>query len=151
MAVERAPELEELAREWEAMHRRKDFAGVRSSLSASDCFLSIGTDPGEIWESRDAVMPEMQQMVESAESGGLDAEMGAPRAYRDGDVGWIVGLDGAFKLPDGTAIPVRSVVIVHREGEEWKAVFSMAAIPVPNVALDDPGSTLTRELAATHA
>lgn len=147
MAVERAPELEEVAQRFDALVRSKNFAAARELLSADESFLAIGTDAHEVWESREAMMPEFEQMASSAETGGLDTEMGELRCYRDGDVGWIVGLHGVFKRSDGTTVPSRSVVIVRREDGEWKAVCSLASIPVPNAVLDDPNSPLAHALA----
>ena len=57
-----------------------------------------------------------------------------------------MGLNGAFILSDGTKVPLRGITILHREAGEWKAVFNMAAIPVPNSALK-AGSELARALA----
>jgi ketosteroid isomerase-like protein len=148
MAVEQAPELQEVAQRFNALLRSKNFSAARELLSADDSFVAIGTDAHEVWESREAMMPEFEHMASSAETGGLDTEMGDLRCYRDGDVGWIVGLHGVFKRSDGTTVPNRSVVIVRREDGEWKAVCSIASIPVPNAVLDDPDSPLSRELAA---
>ena len=148
MAVERAPELEEVVQRFDALVRSKNFAAARELLSADESFLAIGTDAHEVWESREAMMPEFEQMASSAETGGLDTEMGELRCYRDGDVGWIVDLHGVFKRSDGTTVPNRSVVVVRREDGEWKAVCSLASIPVPNAVLDDLNSPLAHELAA---
>jgi SnoaL-like domain len=148
MPIERAPELEEMAKRFTALVRKKDFATAREMLSTDESFLAIGTDGSEIWRTREELMPEFEQMAESAETGELDGDDGEMRGYRQGDVGWIVGLDGGFKLSDGGRIPSRTVVICHRQAGDWKMVFSMASIPVPNSALDDPSSTLSRELAA---
>jgi ketosteroid isomerase-like protein len=146
MAIERSPELEELGRTLDAAVRRRDLDVVRASFSNDDCFVAVGSDADEVWETPAEAMQQLEVMADQAESGELDSSFGELRAYRSGDVGWIVDLSGSFKLADGTLVPNRGINIVHREAGEWKLVFSMAAIPVPNAMLD-PQSAMLKELA----
>jgi len=44
MAVERAPELQEVAQRFNALLRTNNFTAARELLSADDSFLAIGTD-----------------------------------------------------------------------------------------------------------
>ncbi len=52
-------------------------------------------------------------------------------AFEEGTVGWVAD-QGTFRMPDGTEVPFRMTVVVHREDGDWKVVQEHASIGVRN-------------------
>ena len=57
---------------------------------------------------------------------------GELKAYREGDIDWVVDRDASFRLPDGTQIPFRNSVVFHREEGECRVVHGHSSIGVRN-------------------
>jgi ketosteroid isomerase-like protein len=86
-----------------------------AQLCADDVLL-VGTDAGEVWDGREAVV--------SAFAGAFDLSVqwaGEPTVRGD----WLFG-DVVFGLPDGARQPAR-VTMVFREGRLTHAHYSIAA------------------------
>jgi ketosteroid isomerase-like protein len=64
--------------------------------------------------------------------GGMHIVPGELRAYREGEVGWVVDRDASFELADGTQIPFRSTLVYRREDGEWKLVHLHSSLGVRN-------------------
>jgi SnoaL-like domain len=90
----------------------------------------VGTDPDEWWEGFDAFREAMRAQSEAM--GGMHIVPGELRAYREGEVGWVVDRDASFELADGTQIPFRSTLVFHREDSEWKLVHLHSSLGVRN-------------------
>ena len=72
--------------------------------------------PDEWWEGFEAIREAMRAQSEAMEWMRIVA--GELRAYREGEVGWVVDRDASFRLPDGTQIPFRNSVVFRREDGE---------------------------------
>ena len=74
----------------------------------------------------------------------------APRvidAREAGDIGWIV-TESRWEFEDGGFLPVRGLVVLHREDGVWKFVAGVTAPAIPNDLLR-PGSPITQAAQAS--
>lgn len=147
MAIERAPELEQLAKEAADAYRRGDIAALERMFSRDPAVLQVGTDPAEVWEGPDQVLEELRAELASLTEESAEPIQEERRGYRAGDAGWVF-TQGKYRLSDGSEIPARGIRIFHREDGEWKLVQSFISIAVPNSALE-AGSPLVQALSET--
>lgn len=136
MATERAPELERLIEQISGHGKQGDVDTLERTLSHDPALLIVGTARTEIWEGRDEIIEgartEMERVGEESDFESIQDER---RGYRAGDVGWVF-VQGKYRIADGSEIPTRGVVILRREGGDWKVVQSFYSIAVPNSALE---------------
>jgi hypothetical protein len=145
MAIERAPELEELSKQMLDAYQTGHIETIDRAMSHDDAVMMIGTDPEEIWEGHEATIAALRdEMGSLQEETGFESIHIEDRAYCEGDVGWIV-TKGKFRLADGSEIPTRGLSVAHREDGQWKFVTGMYSIAVPNAALES-GSPMAQAL-----
>jgi len=120
MTIRRSAELEEFGRRARQAFEERDNPWLEEHTASGDV-LAFGTDPGEVFRGRDAVLGlTAEDIAEINERAGITVEFDETEAYEAGDAGWIV-MHGRFVLADGSSIPVRSLIVVVREDGEWKA------------------------------
>ncbi len=127
--MERAPELEERTRQLYDAMGRGDADFLRDLVSRADGVTAIATDPEEWWEDYETITRIWGQQL--AEAGGFVLEDANPRAYASGEVGWVADRP-TFRLPDGTALPIRITGVYRREDGAWRLVQWHASIGVSN-------------------
>jgi hypothetical protein len=149
MEVRRSPELEGLANEAFRAWQTGDDAWFAARLADGEV-ASYGTAPGEVWRGREEILAlnrdrvrEMNEEVGIVDDDGVAREV---EAYEAGDTGVIV-THTSFLLEDGSAVPLRSVTVLAREGGEWKTVVGGAHVLVAN-ELIGPGSPIATAGAA---
>jgi ketosteroid isomerase-like protein len=128
--MERSADLETWLRDFYAAMERGDVDAVDSVTSKADGTVVIGTDPNEWWHGHEAIREAFEEQVE-AFGGSLPLIAGDPRAYVEGDVGWITDRP-SFKLPDGSMRETRLTGVAHRENGAWRWVQAHSSIGVPN-------------------
>ena len=85
-------------------------------ISEADGVTTIGSDPQEFWEGREAILEARSR------SGAIGAiEPGAIRAFAEGSVGWVVDRP-RLRLQDGSTMDLRLSAIFHREEGRWMLV-----------------------------
>jgi ketosteroid isomerase-like protein len=128
--MERSDELRNLTMRFYEATTTGDLSFFDRHVSHQEGVVLVGTDPDEWWEGFGALREAMR-----AQSEGM-AEMrivaGELRAYREGDVGWVVDRDASFRLADGTQIPFRNTLVFRREEGEWKVVHGHSSLGVRN-------------------
>ena len=140
MTIRRSAELEEFGRRARQAFEERDNPWLEEHTASGDV-LAFGTDPGEVFRGRDAVLGlTAEDIAEINERAGITVEFDETEAYEAGDAGWIV-MHGRFVLADGSSIPVRSLIVVVREDGEWKAGIRAVSVTAPN-DLRTPGSPL---------
>jgi ketosteroid isomerase-like protein len=131
MAVERAPELEEVVRACSAAWRRGDAIAVESFISTEDEVVMGSPGPNPTLSGRDAVVAVLRQIVPmSAGPNGGKAEFTSVQGYRDGNVGWCYA-EGVLTLPGKGRHAFRGSIVLRNELGKWKWVHWCAFIPVP--------------------
>ena len=148
MAVEHAPEIEELVRRLNDAYRRGDVDTVGRSLSSDSATMVVGSDASEITRGRDEAVAMLRGDVEQRPADAPGWAIEEIDAYREGDVAWATIL-GPYPIGDGDAIPARGSVVCRREDGEWKIVNWTFSLAVPNDALE-PGSPVVAALAVAH-
>jgi hypothetical protein len=91
----------------------------------------IGTDPAEWWQGSDEVMRAMGAQIAEMKAAGIGIERGKVRAYREGPVAWASD-KAAFKLPDGTVVPIRITAVLTGDDGRWKLVQWHSSVGVAN-------------------
>jgi len=100
-------------------------------MSASPAVSMIGTDPTE-WSTDRALTVRMaDQQSQASRATGLQYTPTDPRAWSDGDMGWVID-QPRLRLPNDAEVQMRATTIVHRENGAWKVVHQHASIGVPN-------------------
>ena len=125
-------ELKELMLRWYASFSAGDISITEQILAPQSDLLVIGTDPAEWVTGYDAIFPIFQAQTQAV--GGVQIEAGDLLAYSAGDVGWVADRP-LLKLPDGTAIPMRSTLVFQRANGGWKLVQQHNSVGVPNEEL----------------
>ena len=125
-------ELKEQMLRWYASFSAGEIGVTEQILSHAPSLLTIGTDPTEWVMGYAAIFPAYQAQTQAV--GGVQIEAGDLLAYSEGDVGWVADRP-LIKLPDGTAIPMRSTLVFHREDGAWKLVQHHNSVGVPNEEL----------------
>lgn len=140
MAIRRSTELVEFAARARKAFEERDNDWYEKHTASGDV-LAFGTDPGEIFRGRDAVLGlTIDEIAEINERAGIKVEFDETEAYEAGDAGWIV-MHGRFVLTDGTSIPVRNLIVVIREDGVWKTGMRSVSLAIPDDLLT-PGSPL---------
>jgi hypothetical protein len=128
--MEASPELADLMlRAFTAM-TQGDIAFFERHVSPRDGVLAIGTDPQEWWAGAATFLPVLHAQFQEM-GGGFPIVPGRPQGFREGAVGWIADR-ALLRLPDGTEIPFRLTLVVHREDDDWKIVQWHASIGAAN-------------------
>lgn len=107
--------------------------GDTSRATSNQDLLVIGTDPDEYWKGEVAIKNWSQQM--KALGGGFSFTPGDVEAWEEGDVAWAVDRP-RMNLPDGSSVPVRMTLVLHREADDWKLVHAHGSIGVANEGVD---------------
>jgi ketosteroid isomerase-like protein len=128
--MERSADLEAWLKDGYASMERGDVDALDGVVSRAEGTVMIGTDPNEWWHGHEAIRKAFEEQVE-AFGGGFPLTAGDPRAYVEGDVGWISDRP-SFRLPDGVAVKTRLTGVVHRENDGWCWVQAHFSIGVPN-------------------
>ena len=130
--MERSAELEDFVRESYAIMLAGDVQALDGVLSQAEETLMIGTDPDEWWERRDAFLAAFQGQTE-AMGGGITLTSADPRAYVEGDIGWVADRP-SYRLPDGTELSARVTGVLRKENGNWRWLQSHSSIGVANEA-----------------
>lgn len=135
VTVTRSPELEEWAREARRRFESADRPWFEQTTAHGEV-SSFGTAPDEQSRGRRAVlamMDDLHEPTEAAESSNEEEEEDLVEAYEAGDAGWIV-THGRFTFEDGTWVPNRVVNVLVRDpdGGGWKSVLVSSQVLVPN-------------------
>ena len=133
--MEHSDELRDLTLRFYEAAATGDLYFFEQHVSRQDRAVFIGTDPNEWWEGFEAFREAMRAQSEAIGGGGLHIVAGQPRAYQEGNVGWVIDRDALFRLPDGTEIPFRNTVVFRREEGRWKLVHGHTSIGVRNEEL----------------
>jgi ketosteroid isomerase-like protein len=149
MAVEPAPEIEQLIRDLSRAYREGDVEFIDRHTSRDSATMVVGSDAREVAHGHDDVVAMMRGDVERRPADTPGWSIQEIDAHREGDVGWATVL-GPYPLGDGPAVPARAAVVVHREDGDWKVVSWCFSFAVPNEELQ-PGSPLVDRLAAATA
>jgi ketosteroid isomerase-like protein len=128
--MERSADLEAWLKDGYASMERGDVDALDGVVSRAEGTVMIGTDPNEWWHGHDAIRKAFEEQVE-AFGGGFPLTAGDPRAYVEGDVGWISDRP-SFRLPDDVTVTTRLTGVVHRENDGWCWVQAHFSIGVPN-------------------
>ncbi len=137
MALEPAPELVQVHLDFAAAIRRHDVDALGEMISKHPATIARGTQPGAVIRGREALLTAL---------GTGDIEEGQPlvethvEAFADGDLGYVYA-DAVWTSPDGTAFPIRGLVVAHKGGGRWRYLHGLNAITVPDEILT-PGSPL---------
>ena len=133
--AKRSGELEQFFRDMIGAIEASDIRFIERTTSHEDGVVAIGSDPSEVAEGYDQIIPLMRS---STPEGGMEihARLDDVKAYEEGEVGWGYGR-GRFET-DGKSVDVRFTATLHREDGEWKVVQSHASIGVPNDRMFDP-------------
>lgn len=116
-----APELRQLTLRLYAAIASGDVAALDRFFSDQDEALLIGTDPDEWWTGHATIVRAFRTQMEEM-GGGFPLVAGQPQAYADGNVGWVADRDARFQMPDGTEVPFRLTLVLHREAGTWRIV-----------------------------
>ncbi len=130
--MEPAPELVMLIQEYYRASARGDTAFLAEFVARDAGTIVIGTDDAEWWEGGDHIVTTWSEAWQSR--GGLPVVQSEPRAFRAGDVGWIVDR-AAWQLPNGRIAPFRLSAVVRHENGRWLLAHAHFSVGVPNDAL----------------
>ena len=128
--MERSDELRDLTMRFYEATTTGDLSFFDRHVSHQEGVVLVGTDPDEWWEGFGALREAMRAQSEGM--GEMRIVAGELRAYREGDVGWVVDRDASFRLADGTQIPFRNTLVFRREEGEWKVVHGHSSLGVRN-------------------
>src|SRR3954451_14924158 len=127
----RAPDIEELVRDWLDDKQAARADGIGRLLSGYDGALAIGTEGDEWWSGAEAFR------TAHVSGAPFTASIDSLEAHQEGDVAWAaVRAVIATGEPGGFAIRL-SLVLVH-EDDGWRIVQSHASAPEPQ---SGPGAT----------
>ena len=132
--MERSDELAAVTLELYRAIEAGDTAAVERRVSGRAEALFIGTDPAEWWEGAEAFMAAMRAQAEAI-GGQIRLAPGRLRAYREGDVGWVVDDGPTLRFPDGNELRARHTLLYRREDGEWRLVHEHVSFGVPNEAV----------------
>ena len=116
-----------------------DTAAVERHVSRRTEALFIGTDPTEWWEGAAAFLAAMRTQA-AAIGGQVRLRPGQLRAYREGDVGWVVDDGPTLRFPDGGELRARHTLLYPGEHGEWRLVHEHVSFGVPNEAVLQQGA-----------
>jgi hypothetical protein len=134
MAIERAPDVEQLLRDTYAAHQRGEPV-FPDLISGDPATAAYGSDPAERNEGPAAVREMLRVNVEGREKEPPKATMDTVTAYRSGDTAWAAA-DITFPHPNGRGdVPFRSTTVLVREAGRWKIVQWTVSVLVPDETL----------------
>ena len=119
--MDKSPELEQWVRRLFARFSSGDRASIAQLCSRQEGVLLLGTAPEEWLEGWNAIR--QAHGTETPGMGGAHLHVGDLRAYVEGAVGWAVDRS-ALRLPNGTVLPMRHTLVLHREEDEWRIVYA---------------------------
>jgi ketosteroid isomerase-like protein len=117
---------------------RGDASMLMDLISSERGVLTIGTDPQEWWDERNALRRAFEAQLK--ELGGATLVADKPQGYAEGSVGWASDRP-TIRMPDGTGVPTRVTAVAHLEGNRWKLVQTHISLGVANEEV--VGQTLT--------
>jgi ketosteroid isomerase-like protein len=119
----RAPEVEQVVRDWLVAKQAGDPEGIGATLSSYDGVLAIGTDAGE-WFAGSARFAEAH-----APGAPFTAVFESVDAHRDGAIAW-AAVRGAIQTGEPGGWPVRLTLVLAQDGAgDWRIVQSHASTP----------------------
>jgi hypothetical protein len=118
--MERCPEAEAVLDEMYTAFENGDAATFEKHLAKDPGLLVIGTDPNEWWEGDD-VMRAMTAQLAELKAAGVGVDRGEKKSGREGNVAWVADRS-AFRLSDGTTIPLRVTGTFIEQDGAWKLV-----------------------------
>lgn len=119
---ERAPEIEQLVREWLEAKQAADAEGIRRPLSGYGGALAIGTGPGEIHEGAAG-------FHDAHTAGGpFAATIESVEAHRHGSAGW-AAIRAVVDTGEPEGFPIRLTLVLVEEDGGWRIVQSHASTP----------------------
>jgi ketosteroid isomerase-like protein len=133
--AKRSPLLEQLLRDMWNATEASDIGFIERTTSHEEGVVAIGSDPAEVAEGYDQIIPLMRSSTPEGELG-IRTRIDDVKAYEEGDTGWGHGR-GRFET-DGKSVDVRFTAVLHREDGEWKVVQFHSSIGVPNDRMFDP-------------
>ncbi len=132
-ALAPSAEVEELMSRFYEAVSKGNFEWLDGIVSGHAGVLWIGTDPGEWWDTPEAVFKAWR--AQATELGAPPPITGGrPTAYRYGDVAWVSDRP-TFHLPDGREVPFRLTVVWLREPQGWRIVQAHTSFGVPNESM----------------
>ena len=134
--MESAPELIAFIQAYYCASARGDTAFLTEFIARDTETIVIGTDDTEWWEGGDTIVATWTAAWQNR--GGLPVVQSEPRAFRVGDVGWIVDR-AVWQLPNGRTVPFRLSAVVRREHGRWLLAHAHFSVGVPNDALGGEG------------
>jgi hypothetical protein len=113
-------------------YSRGDAEAVVGRFATGDEVLVIGTSSDEWLDDAKLIRDSFRE-----EAGTLRAEFETwqVRAFEEGPVGWIAAR-GQVTLADGTVLPVRWTLVLHRVADRWEILHTHLSVPDD---LDSPG------------
>jgi ketosteroid isomerase-like protein len=138
--MERSDELAALTVELYRAVEAGDTAAVERRISRRAEALFIGTDPDEWWEGAGPFMAAMRAQADAI-GGQLRLTPGQLRAYREGEVGWVVDDGPTLRFPDGNEVRARHTLLYRREDGDWRLVHEHVSFGLPNEAVLRQGVT----------
>jgi hypothetical protein len=140
MDIERSPELEKLTEESYAAWERGDAQWYSDHLSSQDPIM-LGSAPDEEMRGQQVINDATVAALAERDGWGFKSvQRRVLDARQCGDIGWTL-TESRWEFEDGSYVPVRGLVIGHREDGTWKLVVGLTAPAVPNDLLS-PGSPL---------
>jgi hypothetical protein len=135
MALERAPEVEDLLRRAYVAHQQGDPGPLTQLISSEADVVALGSDPSE----RNAGPRAIADMLVADAQGRAGAPMRATIeqivAYREGTVAWSVA-ETAFHREEGGDVPFRATAVLHLEDGDWTIVLWIVSLLVRNEAME---------------
>jgi hypothetical protein len=127
--MQSSPALRELFERSMREMAAKNAQAILDMCSREPGVVFIGTAPNEWMESLAALEPVLRASLESG-SGMMPAEIQIITG-QEGSVGWAAA-QWKVRLPNGSAIMLRSTNVCHLEGGEWRAVHTHLSVGVPD-------------------
>jgi SnoaL-like domain len=134
MAIERAPEVEQLLRDGLEAFRRGDTSFLERTTSRHESALLIGTDAREVAHGYDEIVGMLEGEARERVSDYPRLELQTVEAWHEGEIAWAT-LFGDFELDERAAIPARGTAVLHSEDGQWKILNWCVSLAVPNAEL----------------
>jgi hypothetical protein len=129
--VQPSPELKDLTLRFFQAAVAGDTAFIERAYSRQPGTLQIGTDPTEWWHGWETITGIWRSQIEAL-GGSMPVFANDVEAWQEGDVGWAAA-NGAIRVPEQPATPLRLTAVFRREDGEWRVVQGHGSIGVPNV------------------
>jgi ketosteroid isomerase-like protein len=135
MALERAPEIEELLRRAYVAHQQGDPGPMTELISGEADVVALGSDPAERFPGPEAIADMLAADAQGRAGAPMRATIEQIVAYREGTVAWSVA-DIAFRREQGGDVPFRATAVLHLEDGGWKVVLWTVSLLVRNEAME---------------